>query len=343
MLEVKRLTIKDIARISGYGVSTVSRALNGHPDVSSQARKKIQSVVREYSFVPNTNAKKLKQSFCNSILIIVKGSFNLFFSVIIEHMQSDITKAGLNALVHYVAEEENEIKSAQNLAAEHKPLGIIFLGGNISLFQKYFNQVYLPCVLCTANAEELHFKNLSSVSVDDTDGGRQATEYLLKRGHRRIGFISGYLEGNPASRSRLNGSITSLDKFKLDYEKNLCIETCFSLQSGYQAASQLLKSDQKITAIFAMSDIMALGAVRAIYDSGLRVPDDISVIGYDGIELSSFSNPKLTTLKQPDENLASISVSLLLNMINKNVQATHIHLKVNLMEGESVKECMNIT
>ena len=129
------MTIKDIARESGYAVSTVSRALNNHPDVSTQTKEKINAIVAAHQFVPNSNARQLKQQNSKSIAIIVKGSLNAFFAGIIEQMENWIAQTEYGVQVHYVEEDADELLAAEHLCRELKPLGILFLGGNIATFQ----------------------------------------------------------------------------------------------------------------------------------------------------------------------------------------------------------------
>ena len=151
------VTIKDIARISGYGISTVSRALNDQPDVSPMARKKIQEVVKHLGYVPNSNAKLLKQSASNCIGIVVKGTLNTLFSSIIEQMQLMIKQAGYTGVTIYLDEVDvNEVEQGVQFCIERKPRGIIFLGGNRDNFLRSFGSITVPCVLVTACAKNLN-------------------------------------------------------------------------------------------------------------------------------------------------------------------------------------------
>lgn len=176
------MTIKDIARLSGCGVSTVSRALNGSREISEQTRERINEVIRQYNYTPNGNARRMRQSSAKTILLIVNGSSNLFFSPLIEQIQMMAATSGFQVAVNYIDEQEDEVQFAVRLCAEQKPAGVIFLGGDMRNFQKSFAQLTVPCVLSTANAEELGFGNLSSVSIDDSDGGRGGGSAAVRPG-----------------------------------------------------------------------------------------------------------------------------------------------------------------
>lgn len=161
------MTIVDIAKEAGYSVSTVSRVLNGRRDVSEEARDRIMRIVEAYQFVPNKNAKHLKQTVSQSILILVKGTSNMLFTNIIEVIQDTIEGSDYSLRVHYLDEDADEVKEAVRMCREHKPMGILFLGGNIQYFHEEFELVNVPCVLVTDRADKLGFRNLASVSTDD--------------------------------------------------------------------------------------------------------------------------------------------------------------------------------
>lgn len=182
------MTIKDIARLAGCGVSTVSRALNGSNEISEQTKERINEVIRQYNYTPNGNARRMRRSAEKTILLIVNGSSNLFFSPLIEQIQIAASSAGFQIAVNHIDEQEDEVQFASRLCTELRPAGVIFLGGDMRNFKRSFARIKLPCILSTANAEELGFENLSSVSVDDYEGGRAAAEQLFDRGHKKSGY-----------------------------------------------------------------------------------------------------------------------------------------------------------
>lgn len=332
------LTIKDIARISGYAVSTVSRALNDHPDINPETKKRICRIVEEYNYSPNRNARFLKQSSGKNVLLIVKGNANLFFTPILEQIQSSAGKKGLSVTVSYISENDNEITEAVRICEEMKPMGIIFIGGNVCIFQRDFSKLSAPCVLCTAYAGKLGFANLSSVSVDDFQGGKAAATKLCKLGHRRIGILSGDNKSEGPFRERFSGICNALSEYGID-EAEKFTEICeFSFRSAYEKAYKLISEHSDLTAVIAMSDIIAIGAVRAFSDMRLKIPDDISVIGFDGLELAKFYTPRITTLYQPVDKLADISVKKLVEMIENNDEASHILLEAEYVSGETTKK-----
>ena len=206
------MTIKDIARMSGVGVTTVSRVLNDHPDVSEETRRRVLAVVAEQGFQPNTNARHLKQQTSASIAIIVKGTMNMLFADLVERCQQLLQDAGQNAAVYYLDEDANEVVYAVQLCRERKPLGILFLGGDLEFFQAEFGHITVPCVLLTNSARELDFPNLSSLTTDDEEAAYRVVRYLADRGHKNIGLLGGNWSCTQISYRRVLGCQRAFDE-----------------------------------------------------------------------------------------------------------------------------------
>jgi len=331
------MTIIDIARLSGCGVGTVSRVLNKHPDVSEETRKKVMAVVAEYNFQPNTNAKHLKQQAASSIAILVKGTQNMLFAEIMEQIQVLLLDSGKEASVNYLDEDANEVLYAIQLCRERKPQGILFLGGDLEFFRDCFAEISVPCVLITNNAQELGFENLSSLTTDDTAAAARAIDYLFEQGHRRIGVLGGNWSCSQISYRRIVGCKQSFDRRGVAFDGERQCEPCrYSMADAYDAANRLLDRNPDLTAMFAMSDVIAIGAIRALRDRGKRVPEDISVIGYDGIASARFSVPRLATIQQDTRRLAERGTDILLRNIERSPHPVHEVVPFRLIPGESV-------
>ncbi|MCI9550554.1 MAG: LacI family transcriptional regulator [Oscillospiraceae bacterium] len=330
------MTIKDIARLSGVGVTTVSRVLNDHPDVSEETRRRVLAVVAEQGFQPNTNARHLKQQTSASIAIIVKGTMNMLFAELMERCQQLLQDAGQNAAVYYLDEDANEVVYAVQLCRERKPLGILFLGGDLEFFQAEFGHITVPCVLLTNSARELDFPNLSSLTTDDEEAAYRVVRYLADQGHRDIGLLGGNWSCTQISYRRVLGCQRAFDELSLPFDARRCEPCRYSFSDAYDTTKRLLGRCPELTALFCVSDVMALGAIRAIHDLGRRVPRDISVVGYDGIPLSRFSVPRLTTVRQDTQQLARQGVDLLLRNLQRPRPPVHEVAPFQLIAGESV-------
>ena len=322
------VTIKDIARESGYSVSTVSRVLNNRNDVSPDARKKIEEVVAKFNFVPNNNAKHLKQNNSKAIGVLVKGISNMLFASVVEEIQRMIEKTEYTLVVSYLDEDADEVEQAILLCRERKPLGLLFLGGNPEYFHREFSGVDVPCVLVTNRANEMHFENLSSVATDDIAAARCAVDQLFVAGHRRIGILGGDFDKSYTSHQRFLGCEQSFSEHGAVLDVEHCYEKArFSFGSACRAMKRLIGKFPDVTAVFAMSDVMAIGAIRALRDLGYRVPEDVSVAGYDNSLLAENFQMGLTTVSHPHEELGRAAARLLLALIAGERVETHIVLR----------------
>ena len=332
------MTIKDIARESGYAVGTVSRVLNNRPDVSEQARRRVMEVVEKYHFRLNSNAKHLKQQVSSGIVILVKGSQNMLFAAIVERLQQQIEEKDYACLIYYIGEQDNEVEQACQICRERHPSGILFLGSDLELFRERFSQIAVPCVLVTNSASELGFENLSSVSTDDEAAAVAAVDHLIALGHRRIGILGGWMEKSRAAHTRYAGCVRAFREHDMRFTREEQYEPAlFAMSEGYRAMQRLLDRMPDLTAVFAMADVLAVGAIRAIQDRGLRVPEDVSVVGFDGIELGSYLTPRLATIRQNRERIADRSVEILLGQIEQADKAEHELIPFEIIPGESVR------
>ena len=307
------MDIRDIAARSGYGVGTVSRAINGQPNVSDRARERILAVMAECGYEPNSNARYLKMRSQTPVTAFVMGVGNRLFDDIIGPLQTEL------------ADKDEEMAV------------MVFLGGEPRYFRESFHEIEVPCVLVTNSAADLGFDNLSSVTIDNEAAAARAVEHLWERGHRRIGVIGGDRAENSISSQRLRGAERALRErgVELDFERDY--EPCAFLEdAGYNAARRLLERTSEITAVFALGDVIAFGALRALADQGLSVPGDISLVGFDDTSFSQFSVPRITTIRQSAELLAERSAQILLDGMGGS-PAVHEVVPFQLIERESVR------
>ena len=248
-----------------------------------------------------------------------------------------IGKTEYTLVVSYLDEDADEVEEAERLCRERKPLGLLFLGGNPDYFKKGFSHVDVPCVLVTNRANDMEFANLSSVATDDIAAAKCAMEALFAAGHRDIGILGGDIEKSYTSHQRYIGCRQSFKEHGLSLKQETCYEKArFSYDSAYRAMQRLLKKYPQLTAIFAMSDVMAIGAIRALRDMNYRIPEDISVIGFDGTALAEYYNPKLATIKQQYRTLATRSVEILFGQIELKKDPIHEIVPFEFVSGESI-------
>ena len=332
------MTIKDLAAKTGYAVGTVSRVLNNHPNVSEKARAAILAAVEESGFQLNVNAKQLKQVHATTILVIVKGTGNVVFFQMVEQIQNLLARTRYPLHVEYMHGADNEVRRAAVLAREKKALGVIFLGGNLENFRTDFAGLDLPGVLVTNDASDLGNDKLSSVYVDDRRAARQAVETLISLGHEKICVVGGHRHYSDTSRKRWEGTLDAMQAHGLTMDPEADYATAyFSPEGGSAAVEELLERKRAFTAIFAMSDLMAIGAIRTLRDNGLRVPEDVSVMGFDGLTIGEYTVPRLCTIAQDVQELAERSIRMLLENIAIPQPPRYETVPVRLEWKESAK------
>ena len=331
------MTIKDLAEKTGYSVATISRVLNNHPSVSVAAKEAITRAVEECGFQLNTNAKQLKQH-ANSILVVVKGTSNELFSEMVETIQKLVSRTSYPLYVDYMDEDSNEVLRAVQLCREKKPLGILFLGGNSRNFQNDFDKIDIPCVLVSNDASGLPFANLSSVCTDDRQAARCAMDSLIAMGHRDFVIVGGDRNTSDTGRLRYEGCLQSFRKHGIEFDEELDYQGVrFSCQDGYNATQKLIADGRSFTALFAAADVMAIGAIRALHNNGLRVPRDVSVMGFDGLPLGSFLVPQLSTVQQSGKLMAQRGVEILIDSIENGCKTCHEAVPFALQQRESTR------
>ena len=211
----------------------------------------------------------------------------------------------------------------------------------MSNFRDGFQEITTPSVLVSSSAKDLGFENLSSFCTDDYNGAREAVQLLVDTGRKHFLVIGGFYseEEEQVSTRRLKGALSVLKengiRFRMDQRY---LESVFSFEDGYQKTKKALESRMKVDAIFALSDMIGIGVLRACHDCGKRVPDDISVIGFDGIEYTDYTVPRLATIRQSTDRLAALSVRDLINRINDpRTASVHEFVPFLVMAKESIK------
>lgn len=330
------ITIKDIARICGVGVSTVSRALNNHPDINPETREMILETVKEYNFVPNNSARNLKITDSKTIAILVKGISNPFFMKMIKVMEDEIQKQKFSLVLHHVDADADEVEIATELIKEKRLRGIIFLGGHFNHTKEELDRIDVPFVLSTITMANGLINNYSFISVNDIEESYKIVDYLCKLGHKKIATITADENDESIGRLRKQGYIKALTDNKITPDDKLIYSMDesideYTMENGYAVMKKMLADKVDFTAVYAISDTLAIGAARALSEAGFRIPEDVSLAGFDGIDYSFFHTPSITTIQQPFEEMAIETVNALFNEID--CEGTHLQ---KLVSGELI-------
>ncbi|MBP3655378.1 MAG: LacI family DNA-binding transcriptional regulator [Clostridia bacterium] len=331
-------TIRDIARKAGVGVSTVSRVLNGRPDVSETTRKRVTEVVEACGFVQNRNARNLKTTKPVFAAIIVRGRRNMFLSDMAEEMLHCAQGYKTPFIVKYIDEEDDEFGAMRQLWNEKRAGGFILLGSRIDERSEIVASLGMPCVFATVDAAGSGIANASSVCIDDRAAAREVMDRLLANGHTNVAVFGGNSEGNDVFARRYQGAMDSLRAHGVDFNPEHYVVTRFTLTGAYESARRFFEGHREITAVLAMSDTVAAGVIRALWELGLRVPQDVSVTGYDGTEMAKYFIPAIDTVRQPTKEIARESVKLLCEMLEGG-ERRDVTVAYEYVPGESVAAC----
>lgn len=315
------LSIKDIAKAANVSYSTVSRALSDSPRVRPETKQRIQSIAAEMGYLPSAVARSLVTRRTNTIGVVVTSITDLFFAEVIHAIEETTLKHKYGLiLANSGGESERELAAIQTLR-ERRVDGIILVSGYSKREDLRAEKgIDLPIVIIN-NVHQEHIGY--SVEVDNVGGARDATQYLLDLGHRRIAHIAGPLR-EWDSVERQSGYEQALQAFRLAIDPVLIVRGDNRPRGGMEATQQLLGLPSPPTAIFCYNDVTALGAIRAAHAAGLRVPRDLSVIGFDDIDLSPYFEPPLTTVAQPKRQMGEKAV----------------HMVLELLAGNAVEDCV---
>ena len=331
------MTIKDIAKNCGVSVSTVSRVLNQHPDVSEDVRRRVLDEVERSAYIPNNSARDLVKSHSDAVGVVVRGTGNLFFSALLKTISSEIEKNGRTMVLHFIDSDDDEIKAGAILEREKKLRGLLFLGGRFDYTPSELSPLGIPFVCCsyTNCFGSLAEGSYSSVSIDDFETARLAVRALIERGHRRIAAVVPSKSDRSISELRWRGYLAALKETGLPFDEALTEESggCFEMAETYEGVCRILERRQDFSALLTLSDTCGM----ALEDRGLRVPEDVSVIAIDGLDVSAYSIPTLSTMVQPAEEMGRESVGILMRMLEEPGYYSHRVLKASLREGASIR------
>jgi LacI family transcriptional regulator len=286
-------TIRDVAREAGVSVATVSRVFNDSGPVKEETRRRILEVARGLRFTPNTAARSLSTRRTQTVGVLLPDLYGEFFSEIIRGIDQTVQLHGFHVLVSSSHNDRSEVAAALR-AMRGRVDGLIVMAPEVDVATLAANVPdRVPMVLLNTPLEEHGYE---SIAVDNRGGAEQMTRHLLQQGHQRIAHISGG-EQNHDGRERLCGYRAALAEAGVNADPALVIEGDFTETAGHDSALALLALADPPTAIFAANDSMAIGALSALQHAGVRVPEEVAVVGFDDIPIAQYVTPPLTTVR----------------------------------------------
>jgi DNA-binding LacI/PurR family transcriptional regulator len=312
---MKRPTIRDVAALAGVSHQTVSRVLNDQDKVIRPTRDRVLAAIRELGYVPNPSARSLSSNRLHTLGVVTTDISDYAFSQAIAGAEAEARRRGLFLIIGSVEEDaQGDERAYLRLMLERRVEGLI-VAGPTHLESDWLLHPLAHRLPIVAITSELVVPEVSVVDVDNQRGGRDATLHLVEHGHRTVATITGPLDWRSA-RERLDGYRDALRTQDLAEEPKL-VEHCtdWTVESGREAARRLLDSGRPFTALFAQSDLFALGAISELRSRGLDVPCDVSVVGYDDIPVARYLDPPLTTMSQPMRDVGALAVRLVVDHI----------------------------
>jgi len=327
------VTLVQLAKAAGVSVSTVSRALsNGKYPLKTETRQSILKLAEEMGYKPNLVARSLQSSRSHLVGVIVDRMQSPFAAATVEGIQDGLRHAGYSTSIAYSNRDQAIAADAIHTFYSHQVDGIIILNSWLHTFN--------DPILTLQDRPFVFINRLfgnsahNCVGPGDRQGARLATQHLVDLGHRRIGYING-MENWIEAQNRLAGYHDVLTEHGLPVDETLIRHGNWGVDSGYEAARELLTLKDRPTAIFAANDIMAMGAIYAIQKAGLEVPTDIAVVGYDDRDFAAWMRPALTTVRMPSYEMGQAAARLLLQQIKKEAleDATQVIGKLVVRES----------
>ncbi len=311
------VTLHDVAEAAGVSVATASRALtNSEHPVAEETRQRILQLAENLGYRPNLVARSLRTDRTLTIGIIVENILSVFIPPIIRGIQDRLNLDGyFGIIINSDWDREKEIEAIRALD-RRKIDGIVFVESWHRSSDSVLELIDKPHVFVHRLFDSYC---ANSVVPDDCFGARLAVKHLAELGHRRIAYINGP-DGWDASKNRLTGYYEELEVYQIPFDEMLVERGDWSVKSGYQAAQSLIGVKEPPTAIFAGNDLMALGVVYALQEAGLRVPDDVAVVGYDDREFTGFVRPAITTVTMPCWEMGRTSAELLLSLCEGSIE-----------------------
>lgn len=329
------ISIKDVAKEAGVSIATVSRVLNNIDVVNEETKKKVLDVIEKLGYMPNIVARSLKTQETRTIGIIIPDISNQFYPEVVRGAEDVSNIYDYNIILcNTDLDLEKEI-SYLRVLREKMVDGVIYMSNSIQEGSlKLINDLNMPVVLVETTDEE---NKLPSVVIDNVQAAFDATEFLIKKGNKNIAYIGRGNEGNNAASLRYVGYKKALEKYKLPFDEKLVHIGGTKPSDGYKGINSILK-EAKFDAAFCASDEVAMGAINALRENGLRVPEDVDIIGFDDIYSAKVFYPKLTTVAQPMYDMGSVGMRMLIKIINhEQLSQEHFVLQYQLTVRETCK------
>ncbi|MGA4709897.1 catabolite control protein A [Bacillus safensis] len=333
---MNNVTIYDVAREANVSMATVSRVVNGNPNVKPTTRKKVLEAIDRLGYRPNAVARGLASKKTTTVGVIIPDISSIFYSELARGIEDIATMYKYNIILSNSDQNTDKELHLLNTMLGKQVDGIVFMGGNITdVHVEEFKRSPVPIVLAASVEEQAQ---TPSVNINYEQAIYDSVQLLVEKGHRRIAFVSGPMSEPINSVRKLAGYKRALEEAGIAFDDALVAEGDYSYDSGIEALAHLLEQSDKPTAVIAATDEMALGVIHGAQDRGVSIPEDLEVIGFDNTRLSLMVRPQLTTVVQPTYDIGAVAMRLLTKLMNKEqVDDQIVELPHRIEERQSTK------
>lgn len=333
----KKYNLKDVANLAGVSLGTASKVIN-QVYVKPESRIKVENAIKELNYVPNAIARSLKVNNSKTIGVVIPNISRPINGKVLRGIEDAGNKAGYSILIYDTDTSESSEKKALALLKEKMVEGIIYVSNTMS--KKTIQDIIQNGINTTLIMTSVNEKGFSSVTLDNEAAAYDMVSYLISCNHKRILMLAGDENDKNAGEPRLNGYRRALEEHGIPIDEDLIF--CggdYEIERGYRDMQKILKNKKlEFTAIFAASDELAMGAMRAIKESGRNVPEDYSIAGFDGIAISNYVFPSLCTIEQPFYQFGVEGMKILIDSLDKKRNDTHLKLDWNIRKTDSVRK-----
>ncbi|WP_224925521.1 catabolite control protein A [Bacillus pumilus] len=333
---MNNVTIYDVAREANVSMATVSRVVNGNPNVKPTTRKKVLEAIDRLGYRPNAVARGLASKKTTTVGVIIPDISSIFYSELARGIEDIATMYKYNIILSNSDQNTDKELHLLNTMLGKQVDGIVFMGGNITdVLVEEFKRSPVPIVLAASVEEQAQ---TPSVNINYEQAIYDSVQLLVEKGHKRIAFVSGPMSEPINSMRKLAGYKRALEEAGIAFDDALVAEGDYSYDSGIESLAHLLEQSDKPTAVIAATDEMALGVIHGAQDRGVSIPEDLEVIGFDNTRLSLMVRPQLTTVVQPTYDIGAVAMRLLTKLMNKEqVNDQIVELPHRIEERQSTK------
>jgi LacI family transcriptional regulator len=315
------VTIYDVAREANVSMATVSRVVNGNPNVKPTTRKKVLEAIEKLGYRPNAVARGLASKKTTTVGVIIPDISSIFFAELARGIEDIATMYKYNIILSNSDQNKEKELHLLNTMLGKQVDGIVFMGGNITKEHvEEFQKSPVPIVLAASIEND---NIIPSVNIDYEQAAYDAVSFLIEKGHKKIAYVTGPLE-DPINEKKLLGYRRAFEEAGISYDEELVILGDYTYDSGIEAYEKIADLPEKPTAIFVGTDEMAVGVIHGAQDQGVNIPQDLEIVGFDNTRIATMVRPQLTTVVQPMYDIGAVAMRLLTKYMNKEKVDDHI-------------------